>query len=232
MALKINKINIIFIVIAVVITAAIVIKIIRYRPSERFYYSASVCAPSTFPVYVRELYFLTGNNETVHVDTEDVNYFKSDWKKDHHFPETTEPQLLPQKLVLKYASFREGSFYNDTIVLPFHQLKSTFDSLLAGKQGIDIHYRGQTKKGLVFLVGIANNGNIIVWLKDDVSAIEIARTKIKAKPPGDNDTYWGEEMSASAYLEDRFSLLGDSLKTLIRSGYDADASYIDSATSH
>lgn len=230
--MKLNGVNKIFIAIAVLLVAAIAWKRYNYNAGGRYYYDAMACAPETFPVYVRELYFITGNGDHVSFDTEDVNHFNSYWKMFDVFPESNQAELLPEKMVLKYASFREGSFYSDTIQLPEEKIKAAFDESLKNNKGTDIYYLGQQKKGLCFMAGIANNGNIIVWLRDEGGEKEMMRTKLAAKTPQPTDTYFGQDMSPKAYLEDRFSFLSDSIKTIIRSGFDANANYIDSATNY
>ena len=82
------------------------------------------------------------------------------------------------------------------------------------------------------MTGIANNGHIIVWLRDEKGEREIMRTKLASKTPSPADTYFGEAMSPKAYFADRFSLLGDSIRTVIKSGFDANANYIDSASNY
>ena len=230
--MKLNLVNKVYLTIAVAIAAAVVVKQIRYNAGGRYYYAAGVCAPQTFPVYVREAYLITANDENVHVDTEDVNYFKGSWRSTHFFPEATESNLVPEKLVLNYAGFRDADFYSDTILLPGEKIRDLFKITLKNNSGDEIYYRGQQKQGLSFMIGIANKGNIIVWARDKNGETEILRTKINAREPGEQDTYFGEKMTKAAYLEDRFSLLSDSIKTLIRSGFDAGANYIDSAALH
>ena len=230
--MKPNLLNKIYLAIAVLLTVGIVYKLIKYRSWSREYYAVSVCAPETFPVYVREMYFTTANDEDVHADTEDVNYFKSRWGAANGFADANEANLPPEKLVLKYASYREKTFYNDTILLPKEKVNAAFEEILKSNDGVDIYYRGMQKPGLLFLIGIANNGNIVVWARGNKLEKEILRTKLVAKEPGEDDTYYGEQMTKDAYIKDRFALLQDSIKNLINSGFDSNANYIDSTTGY
>ncbi|RYD71314.1 MAG: DUF2931 family protein, partial [Sphingobacteriales bacterium] len=212
--MKVNFVNKIFLAVGVVLLAAIAWKIIKFQSWNRYYYAASVSAPQSFPVFVREIYFTTAD-DNVWMDTEKVNGFNSSWAQEDYFPDVHESNLLPEKIVLKYASFREGSFYSDTIPLPADKLKAAVDAAFKNNNTVDIYFNGMQKTGLSFLVGIANNGNIIIWLTGAKQTIEIMRAKINAKPPGAEDLYYGGDMSKSEYLKDRFSMLSDSMKTLI-----------------
>ncbi|MFT3979288.1 MAG: DUF2931 family protein [Ferruginibacter sp.] len=227
--MKLSFVNKIYVAIALTLVAAIAYKVIRYQPGSRYYYAAGAGAPASFPVYVREMYFITANpNEDVYISTETVNNHTGGWGNDYFFAEASYANLLPEKLVLKYASFRESNFYNDTILLPVAAIRTAYKEAMKNNAGKDIYYRGQQKQGMVFLVGIANNGNIILWLKGSAGRKEIFRTKIYPRQPQESDTYYGEPMSPQQYLTNRFSALGDSMQTLFKSGYDAKANYIDS----
>ncbi|RYY70302.1 MAG: DUF2931 family protein [Chitinophagaceae bacterium] len=231
--LKLNLRNKLYAGISILLLAAIAFKLIHYNAGNRYYYAANVTAPATFPVHVKEGYFTrNGTDMQVHLDTEEVNLFRGNWGKDYFFAEANERNLLPEMLVLKYVSYREGTFYNDTIALPAEKIKTIFEAALKNGHALAVYFKGQDKPGLSFSIGIANDGNIIVWLKDSKGKYEICRKKLTPKSPGREDTYYGEDLSKAAYLEKIFERVDDSLKTLIQSGYDAGAHYIDSAAIH
>lgn len=97
--MKLNLVNKIYIAVALLL-AAIAYRRYSYQAWNRYYYDAGVCAPQTYPVYVREMYFITSGGDHAYIDTEDVNSFRTSWKMADVFPEANRVELLPEKIVL------------------------------------------------------------------------------------------------------------------------------------
>lgn len=227
--MKLNGINKLYIAIGIAMIGLNVYRVIHYRAWDRYYYFTNICAPPAYPVYVRDAYFIVANRDELgSIRYEEVNHFNTSWKESYYFPETYEKELLPQKLVLKYASYRDQQFYRDTIDLPADTIRLLVDKIVEEKKAPYIYYRGRDVPGLTFLIGIANGGHILVWLRGVEEEHLILQTNIKPVTPDKEDTYYGEPMTPAVYLKDRFMGLDDSLKARIDRGWEAGANYRDS----
>lgn len=228
--MKLNGVNKLFIAIAIGLIGLHVYQVFHYRAWDRYYYFTNICTPPGHPAYVRDAYFLTANNgEFSSIRYDESNHFQTVWKESYYFPETYEKQLLPEKLVLKYVSYRDRQFYRDTINLPVDTIKRLTDQILTERKATDIYCRGRDVQGVTFLVGIANNGYILVWLKGEGIEHLVVRTRIQPAIPTKEDTYYdGEVMTVGAYINNRFMTLEDSVKAKIHAGWETNANYKDS----
>lgn len=229
--MKLNFINKTYLVCVLGLLAATIYKACKYKASDRYYYFSSISAPQTFPVYVRDAYFITNDpDDDAWFNQTDVNGFNTGWGSEYFFPEVSRPMRLPLKLVLEYASYRDSKFYNDTLVLPQETIKSIFEAAAKNKNMDEMPGRNGDKQGLRFVLGIANEGNIILWLRGTGLEKIILKTKLRAKEPQGDATRYETRLTKEAYLERVFGALDDSLKRLLDKGLDAHASYIDSAS--
>lgn len=135
-------------------------------------------APANFPVYIRECYFITPDQDDMAwINKEDVNNFQSKWGNEYYFAESNNSNRLPQKLVIEYASYRNSKFYGDTLELPQQKIREIFKSAERNNKTEEIYSPGQNRKGLRFVIGIANDGNILVWIRG-VFLEEIGRAHV------------------------------------------------------
>lgn len=229
--MKLNLINKIYITIAVALIIAIVIKFFSIKSWDRYYYVTSICAPSTQPIAIRNAHFVLANGETDYINHNDVDDFRTGWGQDDFISSDFEKQRLPVKLVLQYASYRDKKFYNDTLNLNENEIRSVFKSAIRNKQAIGVSkYGGVSGKGLSFLIGIANDGNVVVWLQGIYLDKLLLKQKLKARPPQGDDTYYAGQLTKEAYIKKRFENLSDSVKKELDKGFDAKANYMDTPT--
>ncbi|MDR6969618.1 hypothetical protein J2X31_003651 [Flavobacterium arsenatis] len=228
--MKLNFINKIYIAITLILVVAIVIKFINYKSSDRYYYFSSVCAPESYPIAIHNAYFILADGDLGHIKDEDVDRFTSKWGEEYYFAESHHRERLPVKLVLQYVSYRDKKFYSDTLNLPEKEIKQIFESALQNKQATKLHSHPTGVKGLTFLVGIANDGNIAVWLRGVFLEKLILKQKLTAKEPKGDETYYEKRLSKAEYIKKRFENLEDSVKLKLDNGFEARANYIDTPT--
>ncbi|MCH5719816.1 DUF2931 family protein [Niabella hibiscisoli] len=125
-------------------------------------------------------------------------------------------------------SYRDQHFYRDTIDLPVDTIRKLVDHIILERKAVDIYYRGRDVPGIHFLIGIANDGHVLVWLKGAEVEHLVLRTHIRPIIPTGDDTYYGGPMTPQAYIKDRFMGLNDSLKAKMQLGWEAGAQYRDS----
>ena len=229
--MKLNFINKAYLLCVSGLLVAIVYKTCKYNAGERYYYFSSISAPETFPVYIRDAYFITNDpDDDAWFNQTDVNGFNTRWGTEYFFPEVSRPMRLPLKLVLQYASYRDRKFYSDTLDLPQETIKSVFEVAAKNKNMDEIRGRDGDEEGLRFVLGIANEGNVILWLRGINLEKTILKTKLAAKEPRGDATRYGTRLTKEAYLERVFGALDDSLKRELDKGLEAHANYIDSAS--
>lgn len=228
--MKLNILNKTYISIAFFLVIAIITNILNYKGWERYYYASSICTPSSYPIYLHSCYFLTNDlDDEAWIKDESVNRFSSEWGNEE-FLEVHRPMRLPSKLVLQYASFSEQNFYSDTINLPEKKIKQIFEKAKQNKNFENLYSSRGDKKGLHFLVGVAQNGNIKIWIRGVFLEDVILQTKIHQKDPKEDETYYEKRLSKSVYLSKVFENLDDSLKNKINKGWGKKANYMDTAT--
>jgi hypothetical protein len=79
-------------------------------------------------------------------------------------------------------------------------------------------------------VGIANDGNLMVWLRGIYLEKLLLKTQLKAREPKAEDLYYAKPLSKQEYYDQMFRFIPDTLKDLIDRGVDRNAKYIDSPT--
>jgi len=226
--MKINSINKLYIGFGILLLAGIIYRVLTYKSWERYDYSATVTAPETFPIAISELYLITPNDDFEHIDSEYLSRFSTNWQIDHSASTHARTQRLPSSIKISYFSFRDKLFYKDSLQLPKRKIEKIFDSARENKQFLVLSDYAGRRKGLSFMVGVANKGNVIIWLRGVNLEQEILRVKLKPKIPKADDFYFDGKISKEAYFKEAFSKLSDSVKTLLKNGYDKDANYIDS----
>ena len=230
--MKINILNKIYIFIAFFLVIAIITKILNYKSWERYYFASSICTPSSYPIYLHNCYFLTNDlDDDAWIKDESVNHFSSEWGNEE-FLEVYSPMRLPAKLVLQYASFSEQKFYSDTINLPEKKIKQIFENAEKNKNFENLYSSRGDKKGLHFLVGVAQNGNIKIWLRGIFLEEVILQTQIHPKEPKGDETFYEKRLPKTVYLSKVFEYLDDSLKVKINNGWEKNAKYMDTATNY
>lgn len=236
MQMKLNTINKIYIGFAIILVLGIIWRVVSYKPWDRHYFFASVSAPYTFPVYIRDIYFVYPNGnefgEGFYHTKDEVNNFNSSWGAEHYSPRVNKTLQFPRQLVLQYVSYRDKKFYRDTLDLPQQTIENTFKEAKANKQLLDMFtdYGIDEKQGLHFVVGIANDGDLVVWLRGMFFEKVLLKTKLKPKEPKKEDLYFAKEMNKQEYYQKVFEYMPDTVKQLVEQGYDNGAKYIDTPT--
>lgn len=228
--MKLNVLNKIYLLITFFLVIAIFCNILNYKSWERYYFASSACTPLSYPIILNSCQFLTNDsNDDAWIKVENVNKFSSKWG-DEEFFQVDKPMRLPNKLVLKYASYSEQKFYSDTINMPEKKIIEIFKKAEQNKNFENLHSSSGDKKGLHFLVGIAHNGNIKIWLRGVLLENVILQTKIYPKEPKDDETYYEKRLPKKIYLSKVFEYLDDSLKIKINDGWEKNSNYMDTAT--
>lgn len=202
---NLNVLNRIYLAILVLGVLFTIYSIVRQNAWSRYNYTASLTAPTEFPIHVRQSYFITGGEEKVYVADSDVNYGKSFWG-DRDISSKQEKQRLPLKLVLSYASYRDKSFYKDTISLPVKLIEALFKNKPAEQPTNSEDEIYIKRDNFDFIVGIANKGNIIIWLRANDQETVLLKYKIKASNPVGNDTYYKKMLTPKEYFKQVFML--------------------------
>ena len=223
---KLNTINKIYAAILILLVISTIAKVLIYRGWDRYYYGATISAPHSFPINVREGHFLLENGETQYINSSEVNNNGIFYWGDGDYSEPNEKERLPVKLVLAYASYRDSSFYADTIGLPVKTIEKAFKSVKTN--GILVsRYQAAPDFKLDFVVGIANKGNVIVWLRGENFETVLLKHKIVPHEPVGDDTYYEKRLSKKQYFKKAFSIDSADLEAY-KKGFDKDANYIDS----
>lgn len=236
--MKLNLVNKIYIGFAIIAVLAITWRVLRYKAWDRHYFFASVSAPYTHPIYIRDIYFIYPNEDEFgggfFYTVAEVNNFNSSWGSEYYSQRVGNPLQFPKKLALQYASYRDKKFYKDTLDLPQDVIRQVFKEAEQKKQLLKISKNVGTeeKQGLNFVVGIANDGNLIIWLRGMFFEKVILKTKLQSKELSPDDLYHGKKMNKHEYYQKVFEYMPDTLKTLIKSGVDSKANYIDSPTNY
>ena len=221
-----NTINKIYASILVLMAIATAIKLINYKGWDRYYYGSTFTSPRTYPVLVRNGQFI--------LEDGDVDYISYNAVNDHgykqwgygDFDDTNTKERLPVKMVLEYASYRDESFYKDTIDLPLDAIKKAFKTV--DKTGISMSlYQSPEVKRLDFVVGIANKGNIIVWLRGENFETTLLTHKITPHQPVGDDTYYDKKRWAKKQFFKEVFYIDSAELADFKNGVDLHANYID-----
>lgn len=225
--MNISKLNWFYLFVALALVVAIIYRKLTYKSWERYNYSVGITSPKTFPIHVREAYFLLPDDELEGADEQDVNNFTSTWAVNYGATNHARSARLPLQLVLKYFSYRDKKFYADTLILPKKEILEVFKTAEKNKQFLRLSEYAGLKKGLSFVIGIANNGHVVIWLRGVYLEKELLRKKLISVEPTNDDLFYEKTLTKSAYFKYAFEGLSDSLKTMYDSGFDANANYID-----
>jgi hypothetical protein len=222
---KLNTINKIYAMLLVILVIATVTKILMYKGWDRYYYGATISAPRSYPINVRAGHFILEDGETEYLGSSEVNDNRNMYWGDGDFSDPTTKERLPVKLVLEYASYRDQSFYADTIDLPIKAIKKAFKSVTTNGSSVS-RYQAMPDFKLDFVVGIANKGNIVVWLRGEQFETVLLKHKIAPHEPVGDDTYYRKRLPKTQYFKEAFSIDSADLEAFKR-GFDKDANYID-----
>ena len=221
---KLNKLNRVYLVVLILLTVATAIKIVMYQGWKRYYYGASVSAPSSYPIRVNRCEFILANGETAYLGTTQVNDQNSDWG-DGDYSDPHRKERLPVALVIDYADYRSQQFYRDSIILPEKVISETFKNELNKGEEVS-QYQSAPVMSLNFVVGVANNGNIIVWLRGKSFEKVLVKHKANIHEPKADDTWYERRLSRKGYFNQAFNI--DSAQNEeFKKGFDKHANYID-----
>ncbi|MFN0254322.1 DUF2931 family protein [Pedobacter ureilyticus] len=234
--MKLNLVNKIYIGIAIILLLSIALRVFNYKAWDRHYFFASVSAPYTHPIYLRDIYFIYPNEDDFgggfSYSRDEVNNFNSSWGAEYYSPRVGDPLQFPKQLALQYVSYRDKKFYKDTLDLPRQTIEDIFRQAKDKNQLLNISSNKvmDEKQGLHFVVGIANDGNVIVWLRGMYFEKVLLKTKLKPKELSSEDLYYVKPLNKKEYYQKVFEYMPDTIKNLINSGVDAKANYIDTPT--
>lgn len=226
---KLNTLNKIYLAVLALLIVATGIKFWNYGSWNRCHYTASVTAPAMYPIQVREATFILSDRNTVPLDTYSVNERRQDWG----WGDTNsvdEYEHLPVKLFLNYASYRDQAFYKDTLDLPVALIDSIFKNSRKQDSEESMDEQAGNERTLDFVVGVANKGNVVVWLRGRTFEQVLLKHKITPVEPSSGDLYRRKQMNKKEYLDDVFKYLSDEFLKKAADGVDKDANYIDSAS--
>lgn len=225
--MQLNFINKIYICTTIILVLATFYKVVAYKGWERYNYSSAVTAPETFPVFLREAYFILPDGDSEFITEKDVNNFTTRWGADYGSSSEVNLKRLPIQLVLKYVSYRDRKFYSDTLALPQKEMGSIFYSASTKRQFLKLSSYAGDRWGLAFVIGLANNGNLTLWLRGVNLEKQLLKVKLKSVEPKPDDLYFERRISKAEYFKKAFENLSDSVKTLLDGGFDEKANYID-----
>lgn len=229
---KLNLLNKIYLVILILVVIATAVRVWEYGFSSRYYYSASITAPRTFPVKVRDCYFILADGEMGSIADSDVNDHRTQWGNGD-FEETHRKERLPVKLVLEYCSYRDQKFYRDTINLPAKMIDSIFNTGKDNRIFQSIYAPGANVLGLSFLIGIANEGNIVVWLHGASNYEKVLlKHRVIAREPVGDQLYYEKQLTKPEYLKKVFEYMDEETERQISAVAGKKENYIDSASNY
>ena len=131
-----------------------------------YYYKTSICS---FPGYITEnagSHFVA-NNESIGfiIMRNDPTAWPSittSGLNDEHHP-------IPQKLYVAYYSLQEDKFYEGLFDLPYEELKKDFEKIWKEYPNKSLYMADKFNRYSDFIVGVAPEGNIVVWLSSYIS---------------------------------------------------------------
>lgn len=216
-----NKTNIFYVLVLLFLIAATAVELFTDKPWVRYYYSTMVTAPDTYPVSLQDVHFILADGTISDLDDDDIR----GWGESANLSDKAAERRLPEKLILSYLSYRDQLFYTDTISLPAATLDSIFKNLVKTNDGNPVHNSSAgINLSLNIVVGIANKGNIIVWLHGHNYEHTLLKHQIFADKKRSVSSFPVNGKVKQLYLD---KLSNKELKEAILSDKDADAEYID-----
>ncbi len=225
--MKLNILNKIYFLILIFLVILIIYTI--FQRSHYYYYMLSVCRPKSYPIWIKRCHFIDDFNNEINSSI-DFDYY--DWGRDCLEFENIYPHRLPTKLILDYSSYSEQKTYIDTIKLPFLKIRKAFNEAKRRNRLKEIGYSYEGKRGLHFLIGIARNGNIKLWLRGIFLEELILQTKIVPKDPKKYYTYTGIKLTREEYFKEIFKEIPTNIKIKIDNGWEKESNYMDSLTNY
>lgn len=213
---KLNVFNRVLIIVMVVLLLSLVYKILSYKQWERYYYTENVSNPEEFPIHLFWVTFLMPDGDygkSFSEDTRKINSFYSNWGEGE-YGNSDRLERLPARLFLEYVDFRTKEYYADTVALPKEKMVEIFKEAKEGQKLKDLHYWSRAM-GLNYHVGIANEGNIVIWLIGKNYEREVYRTQLKPKPFPDKLLSFSTLViqNKEEFIDDLFKDIPDSIKT-------------------
>jgi hypothetical protein len=222
-----NKIYL-FIFTGMIIASCVKAFVLHQHQIGRYYYSMTLTSPDTYPVYLQNAYVVCVNGEKNYISDNRVNNEQKHWCQLTDF-EIQDIFPLPKAIVLSYASYRDKKYYNDSIPLPAGLIDSIFKTSQA--KGIQKTVRSNSGdvNALVFLIGIANNGDIVVWLQGKNYERKLVSYHFTAqKPQGEMQD--GDHFYSGEHFFEVFDLVNMRADIREATGKDSHANYADSST--
>ncbi|SKB98678.1 Protein of unknown function [Soonwooa buanensis] len=227
---KLNTFNKCLSAIVVLMIIANIYYLFFYKSWDRYNFDSSVTVPPSYPMYIEEVSFNYPHDElgiSFYKSQDEVNRFGNTWGQAYYFPEAREPMRLPIELVLSYFDYRANKFYKTKIQLPTKDMKQCFEEAQEQKRFTKLYNVHGDVHGLVFLLGVANNGNIMLWLKGDNYAKLLFKKHLEPVSISKSLNY-DHFKTEEQYKAKFFEYLPDSTKQKINSGWEVKANYIDS----
>lgn len=229
----IKRFNIYNKILTIILLVLVVLNIYRFftfKSWDRYYFASSVTAPQYFPIHVVNVNFDFPNDELggyFHKSIEEINAYYPKWGEAYYFPETYQTLPLPEFLNIEYYDYRSNLYYKSQLKLPKEIMQNLFRKAKEHGHLTEIYKPGQNVKGLIFLLGIANNGNIMLWLKGENLAEIVLTAKLKPQPLSKSEDRKHYKTNQE-YINNMFQDMPDSLKVDIHNGIENHANYIDS----
>lgn len=210
----------------VLLGLATLIRFLSYHSSPRYYYDASVSFPTDFPVRVWTAKLLLEGKEEKRIQTKSVSDEYGSWGFGDS-PVIDHKERLPIALVISYASFRDKAFYRDTIPLPLDTIRRIFETLETRGLKTSIYGMPQEVKRFDLVLGLANKGNVVVWVQGEQFEQVLLKHQIKAYIPSKKgDGFFPPAAASTGYFRTEFE--SDSLRIKESGGFrDQEVNYID-----
>jgi len=232
---KKHLLNIVFTTITLVLIGLIIAKNTAIQNSGKYYYVFSESHPSEYPILeLNNSYFIENDTDSTKLNfisgDNELNGFHSYWtSKPYLVKHNNEPKFLPQGIFIKYFDLRTKKQYTDSIFLPKKEIAQVFNYAEEHKllKIINTKENNNPNMGLEFLLGIANDGNIIFWLIGENFEKEFYRKKIE--PVQDslmlNDSIYKQEKN---HLNEFLTEMDPKTRQAIRNIPESKAQYKDS----
>ncbi|QNK64569.1 DUF2931 family protein [Pedobacter sp. PAMC26386] len=229
--MKLNLFNLVNILIAAVLLFGIGYRLFEYKPWDRYDYEAVAFAPEDSPLYIKDSYFITIDGGREGISHEEVNYRNTYWGKDLVVINHSTQIKLPAKLVLDYVSYRDQKFYADTLNLPAEKIKSIFKHAAQNDGFRTLGHSKEEAKGLLFSIGIARKGSVLVLLRGNGFEEVVLKGVLKSHEPVKKEfIHQEQQLSKDTYFREVFREITDSVKTILDTGFDPKANYLDTPT--